>query len=68
MSFVRGDPFWMKAKFAGKCSGTNCNDTISKGQDIFYYPKTKSVFVGKCADSNYRDYRIHASSEDGDMY
>ncbi len=41
--FVRSTrPYWLKSKFGGKCS--KCGFGIKKGEDIFYYPATKTVF------------------------
>ena len=38
----RGDPYWTTAKFSSRCR--NCGKQISKGDNIFYYPKGKSVY------------------------
>jgi hypothetical protein len=42
----RGDPHWITARFAGKCS--KCGAKIEKGDEAFYYPKTKSLLGKKC--------------------
>ena len=53
--FKNTRPFWLKAKYGAKCS--KCGFGIKKGEDIFYYPATRSVLCagdgcGKQADQD----------------
>jgi hypothetical protein len=52
---MRGDPYWMKAKFASTCP--RCQAPIKKGEDIFYYPNGKSVLCAAdgCGKQGQRD-------------
>ena len=59
-----GDPYWTVARFNSHCTG--CGANIRKGESIFYYPKTKSVF-GKncgCAENNAAEFRCAVADED----
>ena len=59
-SAARGDPYWMKAKNPGKAQdGT----PFKKGDDIFYYPRTKAVLVGDKADKASREFDSAADDE-----
>jgi hypothetical protein len=35
------DPRWITAKFSSPCS--RCKTTVKKGEQIFYYPASRSV-------------------------
>jgi hypothetical protein len=69
MSFTRyeGDPFWIRAKFNSKCKC--CGGEIKKGDDILYYPKTKSVYCdgAKCGEREYTQFRAIAEDEEAYM-
>ena len=34
--YIRHDPYWLNAKYAGKCG--ECGEGIKPGDRIFYYP------------------------------
>ena len=53
---MTGDPRWMTARFPGVCAGGSCSDPIARGDQIFYYPSTRSAFVGSCAEACARDF------------
>lgn len=53
---MKGDPFWMTAKFKGTCATTGCDDPIRRGDRIFYYPNGKKAYVGTCAAAADRDF------------
>lgn len=58
------DPYWTNARFDSKC--TRCDAPIRKGQPIFYYPSTRSVY-GKacgCGDFNSHDFQSACFDED----
>ena len=63
-SSYRGDPFWMVAKYPGRCGHSNCDDLIRKGDRIFYYPKTKTAYVGKHAEAAAADFASAVADED----
>lgn len=44
MASFKGDPYWIKAKFQSTCKG--CGKVIEKGEDIFFFPRSKAVFCG----------------------
>lgn len=41
----KGDPFWLTARYAGKCS---CGFEIKPGQQIFWYPNHRTAICQKC--------------------
>lgn len=50
-------PFWMLSRFGGTCS--KCKRGFKKGEEIFYYPATKTVLCagqecGRKAESDLR--------------
>jgi hypothetical protein len=45
-TFYSKDPFWMKAKYEGKCS--DCKEVIKKGDQMWYYPIGKVTMCQKC--------------------
>lgn len=53
---MRGDPYWMDARFGGTCGSKGCTDEIKKGDRIFYYPNGRSALVGACAEAAARDF------------
>ena len=40
-----GDPFWLTARYPGKCS---CGCEIKPGQQIFWYPNDRTAICRKC--------------------
>ena len=42
----RGDPHWITVRYPATCA--KCGAPIAKGEEAFYYPKTKSLFGKKC--------------------
>ena len=53
------DPYWTTARFQSKCHKCGC--TIPKGNQIFYYPKTKAVYCANaCGTDAYQDFLAHA--------
>lgn len=42
-------PYLLSAKYAGKCSGSRCQKAIRAGEEIMYYPSTRSVVCRACA-------------------
>lgn len=47
MARYGGDPYWLVAKYAGKCKG--CGKPFKKGDRVFRY-KDGSVYADECAE------------------
>jgi hypothetical protein len=57
-----GDPYWMTAKYAG----TDAKGlAFKKGERVFYYPKTKTIYAGTNAETAYHDFQSMAEYEEG---
>lgn len=54
------DPYWTTARFDGIDAKGN---PIRKGDAIFYYPRTRSAYVGAAADEASRDFDAAAFDE-----
>ena len=61
---MRGDPFTMSARFASACACGQGGHAIKRGDTIFYYPKTRSAFVGSCAIRAMADFRQNVAFEE----
>lgn len=63
-SSYSGDPRWITAKFSSNCS--HCGKKINRGDRIFYYPRTKSVFCEgpSCGKHCERDFLNCCQAED----
>ncbi len=60
-----GDPRWMEAKYAGQAKdGTS----FRKGERVLYFPNTKSFFVGKQAEKEWKDFLSANGDEEGMPY
>ena len=58
----RGDPYWTRARFVSRCH--KCGTTIHKGDDIFYYPRSKSAYCdGECGKIASADFESCAADE-----
>lgn len=62
---MRGDPYWMNARFGSTCGSKGCTDEIKKGDRVFYYPNGRSTFVGECAEAAARDFNSCMFDERG---
>lgn len=58
------DPRWITARFTSSCA--ECGATIKRGEQAFYYPKTKRVFgsVCECGDERSRQFEAERFDED----
>ena len=45
-----GDPGWITARYAGKCTGNRgeCPQVIKRGERAFYYPNGKHLLAQGC--------------------
>ena len=52
-------PFWMLAKSGGSCD--SCKQGIKKGEEIFYYPLSRTVLCNRdgCGRKADRDLRAN---------
>jgi hypothetical protein len=57
---MRGDPYWLKARFPGECA--KCKARFAKGGRIFYYPRDGRTLCEKdeCGGAASRDFDAHA--------
>lgn len=61
MNTYKDDPRWMTARFDGLAEdGT----PVRRGDRIFYYPRTRTVFVGARAESAAADFQACAEDEE----
>lgn len=58
---MQGDPFWMDAKYPGRADD---GSPVRKGDRILYWPRTKTVMVGKKAEDAWRNFKAEAQDED----
>ena len=58
----QGDPYWMTARYPGKCAG--CHRPFPKGEQVFRY-KSGKVFAESChcGDSESARFDEHARAE-----
>ena len=56
-----GDPYWLAAKFPGKDKN---GKPFKKGEQVFYYPRTKTILTGEEAEKASKDFNAHAFDED----
>ena len=61
-----GDPYWTRARFGSNCA--RCGAFITKGQDIFYYPRTKSPYGSACGCAEQASNELTCAAEDEAMY
>lgn len=60
-----GDPRWMTAKYPGKASdGT----PFKKGEEVLYYPLTKTFIAGEKAKQAWREFQSAKGDEEGTPY
>ena len=57
------DPFWLKARYAGKCA--KCERPFGPGDEIFYYPKGKKCYPAICCGERASaDFSMAVQDED----
>ena len=62
MTRHQNDPRIMKTKFAFTCKSCRC--AVSKGDDIVYFPATKTAKCFKCGEKDYNAFIESAIDED----
>ena len=63
-SSYAGDPRWMTARFKSTCP--KCDGPITKGSQIWYYPKGKLAYCQPCGEPDARVF--NAAVDDEDFY
>lgn len=60
---MRGDPYWLKARFPGTCG--RCSDRIKKGDRVFYYSRGGTIYCEKqrCGGAASADFDAHVQDE-----
>ena len=60
-NYYRNDPRWITARYAG----TDAKGTpFEKGERVFYYPNTKTIYAGAAAVDAALDFASSAFDED----
>jgi len=61
--YYSGDPYFTTAKFTSTC--TRCKEQISRGERIFYFPRTKDVYCAGdgCGGAESRSFEAAAQDE-----
>ena len=64
MSRYSADPYWTKARYPSTC--VRCGRDITKGAQIFYYPKGKKVYCDSegCGKACSREFQAAAQDEE----
>lgn len=44
-NYYKDDPRWIKARYHGRC---HCGKEIKRGDEVMYYPRTRSVACAEC--------------------
>lgn len=55
-----GDPRWIAARFASQCQ---CGSGIKRGDRIYYFPRTKTVFCQTCGEPAHARFVSEAQDE-----
>ena len=60
---MRGDPKWITARRGDTCTG--CKRNIRAGEEVFYYPNSRSVYCNadQCGGAASRDFDACAFDE-----
>lgn len=61
MYYVKGDPYWLNARYAGACKG--CGAPIGRGDRVFYWPKGKRVECRLCGELAERRFLAEVQDE-----
>lgn len=61
MSRFPRDPFWMLAKYNGRCAG--CGKAFKAGSRVFYYPNSRKLLTQTCGEDASREFDCMAMDE-----
>lgn len=65
MPRYKNDPRWIRASFDSTCSRKGCAKPIKKGEDVFYYPSSRTCYckADDCGGQASRDFDAAAQDE-----
>jgi hypothetical protein len=58
------DPYWRAAMFNSTCGYKDCRQPITKGDQIFYYPNTKTALARECGHADAASDAFDAAKAD----
>ena len=58
------DPYWITAKFPGRCSSAKCQATIPRDGRAFYYPRGKFLLCRSCGEAADREFAAAVMDEE----
>ncbi len=58
------DPYWLIARYPGRCTNGSCQGHIHPGSKAFYYPKGKFILCAKCGEAASREFDMLAMDEE----
>jgi len=61
-------PYWIRAHYGGKCSNPQCGRGVKKGEDIFYFPSTKTFLCCYETCGQRAERKIRERAKDTQMY
>ncbi len=66
MPKYQGDPRWINTRYP--CTCANCGKAIKRGDNAFYYPRTRALYceADECGGQANRDF--HAAAMDEAFY
>lgn len=57
-----GDPRKITARFNSRCS--ECKSPLKRGDNIFYFPASRSAYCLKCGEPRFREFLSSAADEE----
>ncbi len=64
MRYVTGDPYWIDAKYPGRCANGKCQGHIATGAKAFYWPKGKWIECYTCGMQSEKKFLAEIQDED----
>jgi hypothetical protein len=61
---MRGDPYWLTAKWAGTC--VRCGAHIKRGDKAYYYPRDRALYCASdsCGEKASREFAAYKQDEE----
>ena len=59
------DPYWLTAKYSGKCAG--CGASFARGEQVFRF-KNRKVYAASCGCGIYESERFEQLAQDEYLY
>lgn len=63
MHYVKGDPYWITARYPGRCMNPKCQGHIPTGSRAFYWPKGRMLECRKCGEASERKFLAECQDE-----